>query len=154
MLQWNSQGSHLDYLVYFKTNYESDKYFLRGAHSCSVNATQLEPRLALYSQEVTNPVPVCWSTTLVQIELYLNNYWTDGLKILYRQRLSVIPLLFVKRHEGLPYSRMKCDNFGDPLIFHLAPSSGEDLNFSSALVSDQIPAKADDAPSAVLCVWR
>ncbi len=33
--------------------------------------------------------------------------------------------------------RINCDNFGVPLTFHLAPSSGQ--NLSPTLVYDQIP---------------
>ncbi len=50
--------------------------------------------------------------------------------------------------------RMNCNNFGDPLTCYLAPSSGQNLNVSSTVVYDQIPAELMTVPSAsaVLCV--
>ncbi len=42
--------------------------------------------------------------------------------------------------------RMTCKNFGDPLTFHLAPSSGQHVNVSNALVYDQISAELQTLP--------
>ncbi len=47
--------------------------------------------------------------------------------------------------------RMNYNNFGDPLTFHLAPSSGPNFILSNTVVYDQIPAKLVTA-SAVLCI--
>ena len=44
---------------------------------------------------------------------------------------------------------MNCNNFGDPPTFHLAHSSGQNLNLSNTLVYDQIPAKLMTFPSAL-----
>ncbi len=49
---------------------------------------------------------------------------------------------------------MDPNDCGDPLTFHLAPSSGQTLHVSSTLVYDQISTKLMTFPSAsaVLCV--
>ncbi len=44
--------------------------------------------------------------------------------------------------------RMNCKNFGDPLTFHLAPSSGQHVNVSNTLLYDQTPAELQTFPSA------
>ncbi len=44
--------------------------------------------------------------------------------------------------------RMNCKNFGDPLTFHPAPSSGQHVSVSNTLVYDQIPAELQTLPSA------
>ncbi len=51
--------------------------------------------------------------------------------------------------------RMNCKNFGEPLTFHLAPSSGRHVNVSNTLIYDQIPAELQTFPSASagFCVY-
>ncbi len=44
--------------------------------------------------------------------------------------------------------KMNCSNFGDPLTFHPAPSSGQHVNVSNTLVYDQISAELQTLPSA------
>lgn len=53
----------------------------------------------------------------------------------------------------VPYRR-NCNNLGDPLTLHLAPSSGQTFTLSNTLVHDHLPAKlmAFLTASGVLCV--
>ncbi len=52
--------------------------------------------------------------------------------------------------------RMNYNDLRDPLTFHMAPSSGQNLNSSNTLIYDQIPVKLMTSPSAsdALFVWR
>jgi len=51
-------------------------------------------------------------------------------------------LLQTKRDPDIPVPpRMHCDNFGDPLTFHLTPSSDQIYKLSNTLVYDQISAE-------------
>ncbi len=62
--------------------------------------------------------------------------------------------------DGFLYSHinaiisMNCNNFGDPLTFHVVPSSSQTFYVSNTLVYDQISAELMTFPSAsaVLCV--
>lgn len=51
--------------------------------------------------------------------------------------------------------KMNSNNYGRPLAFHLAPSSGQHLNWSEIQVYDKMPAKQISFVSAsdVLCVY-
>ncbi len=86
---------------------------------------------------------------LVQIEIsqqLLNRLTLHFVQIMYHQLLAGLSDF----HVSL---RMNCNNFGDPLTFHLAPSSRQNFNLSSALVYDQIPVKLITFPSASAFVF-
>ncbi len=72
----------------------------------------------------------------------LYNYWMEISRIKISTDVHV-PL------------RMKCNDFGDPLTFYLAPSSGQHVHVSNTLVYDQIPTELQTFPSASvgLCVY-